>query len=246
MNATRSNGCRAGSPDPAILSGARRGAETPPYIARREASAACTLVEMLLVVALVAMLAAEIGLALRRPDESAALQSAQATVCSLLNAARGVAANSQQNARLVIAADPADFENNLRYIQIVEQDPGNSANWLPDGDGIRLPAGVYVVPPAPGAVPGNPAWPASRCSTALPSSPKPMTIDGAANMSCYYVQFSPRGTTSGGYLLLTAGHFAAGASAPALVLDNSDNLRGMLLRSSGALTLLNDASAFSP
>jgi hypothetical protein len=29
-------------------------------------------------------------------------------------------------------------------------------------------------------------------------------------------------------------------------MDSADNLRGMLVRSSGALTALNDASAFSP
>jgi prepilin-type N-terminal cleavage/methylation domain-containing protein len=205
-----------------------------------------TLVEMLLVVALILLLTAEIGLALRQPGESVALQSAQATVCSLLNVARGRAAISQQDVRLVIAADPADSDTYLRCIQIVEQDSIDPANWLADGDSIRLPAGVYVVPSAPSGVPGNPAWPASRCSTALPSSPRLMMINGVAGVDCYYVQLTPRGTTSGGFLLLTVGRFTAGVSAPRLALENADNLRGMLLRSSGALTLVNDASAFSP
>ena len=205
-----------------------------------------TLVEMLMVVTLIILLTAEIGLALRQPGESVALQSAQATVCSLLNVARGRAAIAQQNVRLVIAADPADSDNHLRCLQVAEQDSIDPANWLADGDSIRLPAGVYVVPSAPAGVPGNPAWPGSRCSTALPSSPRLMMINGAASANFYYVQFTPRGTTSGGFLLLTAGRITAGASAPLLKLDNADNLRGVLLRSSGALTLLDDASAFSP
>ena len=205
-----------------------------------------TLIEMLVVIALVAALAAEIGIALRRPEESVALQSAQTTLCSLLNVARGRAAVAQQNVRLVIAADPAASERHLRFIQVVEQDAGDPANWLADGEGVFLPAGVYVVPPVPAAVPGNPAWPGSRCSTALPSSPRLLTIDGAAASTCYYVQFTPRGTTGGGFLLLTVGHFIAGASAPGLTLDNADNLRGLLLRSSGAFTLLSDARALAP
>ena len=205
-----------------------------------------TLLELLMVVALVAIFTVEIGVALRRPDESVALQSAQATGCSLLNAVRGRAAIAQQNARLVIAADPADSENLLRFLQVVEQDSSDPANWLAQVDGIRLPAGVYVVPPAPAAVPGNPAWPSSRRSTGLPSSAQSMMINGAASGACYYVQFTPRGTTGGGYLLLTVGHFTAGDSGPVLSLDSADNLRGMLVRSSGAITVLNDASAFSP
>ena len=201
---------------------------------------------MLLVVALIAMLAGEVGLALRQPGESVALQSAQAIVCGLLNAARGQAAVSQQNSRLVIAADPADPDNQLRYLQVAEQDSRDPSNWLADGGGVRLPAGVYVVPPSSAGVPGNPSWPASRCSTALPSSPRAVMINGAVSPLCYYVQFTPRGTTGGGCLLLTVGHLAAGTSAPLLALDRPDNLRGMLLRPSGALTLLNDASALSP
>lgn len=205
-----------------------------------------TMIEMLLVVALVATLAVETGLALCRPEQSVALQSAQATVCSLFCAARGQAAVSQQNTRVVIAGNPADSDNYLRSLQVVEQDSSDPTNWRTDGDGIRLPSGIYVVPPAAADVPGNPAWPGSRCSTALPSSPRLMTIDGAAGVACYYVQFTPRGTTGGGYLLLTTGHVAAGASGPVTALDNPDRLRGVLLRSSGALTLVNDAGAFSP
>jgi hypothetical protein len=73
-----------------------------------------------------------------------------------------------------------------------------------------------------------------------------MAINGASGAPCYYVQFTPRGTTGGGYLLLTVAHFSTGSSAPVTALDDPDNLRGVLLRSSGALTVLNDASAFSP
>jgi hypothetical protein len=73
-----------------------------------------------------------------------------------------------------------------------------------------------------------------------------VTINGVSAGLWYCVQFTPRGTTGGGYLLLTAGHFTAGSPAPALIMDDSDNLRGVLIRSLGALTLINDAGAFGP
>jgi prepilin-type N-terminal cleavage/methylation domain-containing protein len=203
-----------------------------------------TLVELLVVIALIAILVGGIGAALRNPGESVALQAAQGTLTSLLNATRGRAASTQQNARLVISADPADAEKYLRCIQVVWQDPANPAGWLADNDAFNLPVGVYVVPSSVLAVPGNPAWPAARRSTALPALPLEMTINGVAAPGLYYVSFTPRGTTGGGCVVLTVGRLRAGSPGPVLTLDAPDNVRGVLIRSSGALTLLNDAGAF--
>jgi hypothetical protein len=111
---------------------------------------------------------------------------------------------------------------------------------------VFLPRGVYLVPPSPAVVPGNPTWPASRRSTALSSAAQAMTINGVAAGLFYYVQFTSRGTTGGGNLVLTAGRTTSGPSGAALEFDNPENLRGVLLRSSGACTLLNDAGAFAP
>jgi prepilin-type N-terminal cleavage/methylation domain-containing protein len=219
---------------------ARRG----PSLFRAHGRAGFTLVELLVVVALIATLVAGIGVALRHPGESMALQAAQGTLASLLNATRGRAACTQQNARLLIAADPSDGEKYLRRLQVVWQDPTNPAGWLADSDGIGLPRGVYVVPSSVLAVPGNPSWPASRRSTALPASALVMTINGVAVPEAYYVSFTPRGTTGGGCVVLTVGRLRAGSAGPVLALDDPDDVRGVLIRSSGALTLLNDAGAF--
>jgi hypothetical protein len=73
-----------------------------------------------------------------------------------------------------------------------------------------------------------------------------MTINGVAAGRFHYVQFTPRGITGGGYLVLTVGRVGAGPSGPAPAFDNPDNVRGVLLRSSGGLTLLGDAGAFAP
>jgi prepilin-type N-terminal cleavage/methylation domain-containing protein len=229
-------------PKPAFVpSGARRSLRTSLRVSAP--ASGFTLFELLVVVALIVSLAGGIGLALRKPSECTSLQSAQAALSALLGAARGRAALSQQNACCMIAADPSDAAACLHFVRVVEQDPANSSNWLAKDDGVWLADGVYVVPPAPAGVPGNPAWPASRRSTALPSSAQSVSINGAAAGLYYPVQFTPRGTTGGGYLLLTVGHFTTGSSGPVLTMDDSDNVRGVLIRSLGALTLVNDAGA---
>ncbi|MDD2765676.1 MAG: prepilin-type N-terminal cleavage/methylation domain-containing protein [Opitutaceae bacterium] len=207
---------------------------------------AFTLIELLVVVALIAFLTGALGLALRHPGEAVALQAAQDTIAGLCRAARGRAVLTRLNARLVVAADPADAEGYLRYVQVVHEDGVGSNRWRAEGAGVWLPRGVYLVPSPPTAVPGQPAWPASRRSTALSSAAQTLTINGVAAGTFYYVQFTPRGTTRDGGLVLTTGRAADGVSGPALVFDNPDNVRGVLLRSSGTLTLLEDAGAFAP
>jgi len=149
-----------------------------------------------------------------------------------------------QNARLMIAADPTDGGKYLRRLRVIWEDPVSPTRWLADGEGVDLPHGVYVVPSSVLAGAGQ--------SGLAGSAP----VDGAsgdcaddehqreAALVSYYVTFTPRGTTGGGSVVLTVGHLRAGPSGPELRLDDPDNVRGVLIRSSGALTLLDDASAF--
>jgi len=139
-----------------------------PFIERQ--SRGFTLIELLAVVALIAVFSGVLGLALRHPGEAVVLQAAQGTLASLCSATRGQAALTQQNARLVIVVDPADPESHLRYLEIVHEEAAGSGQWRAEGGGVFLPRGVYLVPPSPAAVPGNPTWPASRRSTALSSA----------------------------------------------------------------------------
>jgi type II secretory pathway pseudopilin PulG len=209
-------------------------------------ASAFTLLELLAVVALMALLLGTLGVSLRRPGEAVALQAAQGTIASLCGAARARATLTGANTRLAIAADPGDAECHLRYLQIVGEDPADPGHWLADGGGFWLPTGAYVVPPPAAAVPGNPAWPTARSSTALASPAQAMTINHVPAGLFYYVQFTSRGTTSGGNLVLTTGRRTANPGGAPFTLDNPDDVRGVLLRSSGALTLLNEAGAFGP
>jgi len=204
-----------------------------------------TLLELLVVLAVATAAAAALTWTLRTPAGAVALQAGQGTLAGLCTAARARAVLAGVNTRLAVSADPADADGVLRWWQVVQEDGANPGCWRADGGGFRLPRGVYVVPPPGAAVPGAPSWPAARRSTALSASAQAMTINGAAAGSFYYLQFTPRGTTGGGNLVLVAGRSEPGGSYPC-VFDNPDAIRGVLVRSSGAITLLSDAGAFGP
>ena len=206
----------------------------------RESLSAFSLLEVLAVLVVMAVLAGTMGMTLRHPGGAVGLQSGQTTLASLCGAARLQAALRGQNSRVVIAADPADVGCYLRYLQVVHEDLAHPGCWLAPTAGVLLAPGVFVVPPPAIGVPGNPAWPAARHSTALATPAQGMTIDGAEAGPHYFVHFTPRGTTGGGTLILAAGR-SAGDDSP--VLDNPDDVRGVLLRPSGACTMLNDAGA---
>ena len=205
-----------------------------------------TLVEVLVVVGIIMVAAATLGLVLRGPGEGVALQAGQATLAALCTAARARAAVTGAEARLVVSADPADAAGRLRYLQVVHADPAGSGRWLAEGGGWTLPAGIYVVPPTAAAVPGEPGWPEGRCSTALAPAAEAMTINGVAAGPFYSVSFTPRGTTRGGSVVLACGCVSEGAGGPRLVFGPADQVRGVRVRVSGALTLIDEAAALDP
>jgi len=209
-------------------------------------STAFTLMEVLVVVGLIMVSVGTLGLVLQRPGEGVALQAGQAMLATLCTAARGRAAVAGAEARLVVAADPGDVAGRLRYLQIVHADPAGTDRWLAEGSGFVLPPGVYLVPPDAAAVPGEPGWPESRCSTALSPTADALTINGVAAGSFYSVSFTSRGTTRGGSLVLASGRVAEGAGGPRLAFSDPEQVRGVRLRTSGAVTSLDEAGALEP
>lgn len=207
-----------------------------------DGNAAFTLFELMVVAALMAVLAAILGLRLRAPGDAAALRAGQTTLAGLCDAARGGAILHGVNVRLLVADDPAGPEDGLRYLQVVREDPEHPGCWLSCGAGIRLPKWVYVVPPPPAVLPGGVDWPSSHRSTALSATAAPLTIDGVVAGRFRHVQFTDRGTTGGGTILLTIARPTAALPA----FDRPDLVRGVLLRPTGMFTALNEVSALIP
>lgn len=125
-----------------------------------------SLVELLVVVAIIGIFLAMAVLAFRGGGDTVGLQSAQRTFSALVNTARSHAAMNQMTVLIAINDDPEDQDNYLRQIWVLrphpnagaqQNPPGGATNYLPLGEPVRLPAGVFVVPTANDRVePGPP------------------------------------------------------------------------------------------
>lgn len=204
---------------------------------------AFTLIELLVVIGIIAVLAAGVGVALRGNNPDAVLRSAQGLASSALSAARGQAALTQSNARLVVQAD-RDRPDFLRTIRIVVAAGGTT--WRQVGSDIVLPEGAYVVPP--GALTGvtlsddGGAWNIGRNSTLFDSAAAP--VDGmtdAGNRWLISKDISPLGTLEGGRFVVAAGR----KSGPVdYVLDNATAVRGLVVSRYGVPSFVNEAASF--
>jgi prepilin-type N-terminal cleavage/methylation domain-containing protein len=224
-----------------------------------------TLVELLVVIALIGVLAAGLGLAISGGgDRGAALQNAQSTINSLLSGTRAQAALSQSEAKLFlnVSSNSGVNEGFLREFRIARLDNSvTPAQWVITGDGVVLPKGIAFVPPATVSLTGvtlnsfgGGAWDGPR-STALANTPTPLRnkLNGSETGDAYHavIGFSPRGTLSQGYL-------AGDASDPLIVLSpietrengivfqNPSLVRGARLSNYGVAALVNEASGFAP
>jgi len=214
---------------------------------------AFTLIELLVVIGLVAILAGALGLGLREANPSLALQSGQATVASLLAAARGQAALRQNRAILVVDADPA-AENFLRGLHIAVESAPHSGRWRITGPGAVLPPGIYLVPGnaafdgvtfTADGTPGN-RWPAQRRSSlelAPPGDIAPSADNPAGmylSMTVPLAEAGAPGSGAGDKLVLSA----ARRTATGVSFDRPEWVRGVALSSYGVAIFINDAPDF--
>jgi type II secretory pathway pseudopilin PulG len=241
--------------------------------ARRVACRGFTLIELLAVVGLMIILLGGIGLAIAgRGGEGAALTNSQAMVASLVGATRSQAALYQTTARLIIYANQppaanADFNKYLRMLQVVRQETATNGStvWVAAGDPVLLPAPICVVPPSP--VPSNHlrsgvTWnnnvatgPVSTLSLVTgfnyrgQSTATTLQYFGAqgANGRIYYLEFAADGTVTSNTtgnptkIALTTAVLSPNA-LPAF--DSATSVRGIFVRRTGAISMVNDALSF--
>lgn len=224
---------------------------------------AFTLVELLVVIGVMVVLLGGVGVALAgRGGEGAALASAQSLVGSMAGAARAQAALHQTNARLIVHAQPppaGDAAKYLRFLQVVREEPFGSDAYVAAGDPVALPASVCVVPfpsmPADHLLPGviwleNPppvstltAQDGFSCRAQVGAGPR--YFGGPGSGRVLYLQFGPDGTlvspTSGAKVMV-----ATAALQPSQVpkFNNTHGVRGVVLRRSGAVASIDEATGF--
>lgn len=160
-----------------------------------------TLVEIIVVIGIIVMMATFVMVGMRAGGSSQKLSSAQRTLNSMLQAARYKAIMGNTNARLIIHANPADYEKFLRYVGVVYYDTATST-WLPANNGNYLPSGIYVIPQIP---PTEFEWEASipvadqtrrsifRLSGASTRTHAFPFADASANEAWYVIEFNRLG-----------------------------------------------------
>ncbi len=216
-----------------------------------------------MVVALIVALVGGASLALR-DTASSSLASAQSVVGSLVSLARAQAAVNQTEARLVINnVRPTSFDPDLKYLRLcqvfISATPGatNPTSWTPVGAPVYLPKGTFIVPAnttgllAAGITwPANPA-PVSTLGTAGQLAGQAAGTAFASTNQVMYVEFKPDGTPSVSTSLtaaattikiaVTSGTLTA-AGLPSFT--NQFAVRGVLIRPSGAVSYVSDATGF--
>lgn len=220
-----------------------------------------TLIEILVVMALIAILAGFFLRGLTGGGKSVALQSAQATLANVLTAARVRAMSSSQSVRVVVQVDPDSTVQPSRYLRGVALQCEDGTAWTTVTE-LLLPAGVYVVPGNFGALPsglfqegdGPAAWLRTDGgplrSTALRTSQiTTATVGGDVPESWAVIGFAPAGTTgqSGDLVLAVGRPRAPGSFAPGespIQLENPDSVRGLALSQYGVVSMIDDRAGF--
>lgn len=212
---------------------------------------AFTLIELLVVIGLIAALASGVGLALRGNNPDSSLRSGQSLTLGALSSARGQAALTQANARIVVQANSAS-PNFLRSIRVVVADAATAGGWKQVGSEIILPEGIYVVPPLASNVTdvsfdsSAGGWTAAK-QTALQSSLfntatenlTPALSDGLKLLTSK--PMTSLGAIDGGNIFVTSGRLTGPTT---LVLDNASSVRGLVVSRYGVASLVNDTDSF--
>ena len=227
-----------------------------------------TLLELLVVIGLIAAMSSFLLGGLLGGGQTAALQSAQATVANLVTVTRIRAPATGRKTRLLVNVDPVVPERFLRHlvVQLARQPGASPADWDTVTE-VQLPEGIYVMPASLTLAAGLVATPANwkrgsdpaadlvsdlftnqAVSLLLPGDPVPQSWTGVA--------FTPNGTLaalasgppSRGALVVTTGvrrppgSYLTGESPVQLL--NPQAVRGLLLSAYGIPALLHDRTAF--
>lgn len=233
---------------------------------------AFTLIEVLVVVALIAVLAGIFGIALRGGDATVGLASAERIVAGLARAARAQAVLQQAPARLIIYADETHPEKGLRYVGIVGVDMAAAASGPGSGPpGGGPPGGGPPGGGPPGGPGAAPPWTSINEPTILPDGvfldPALSGVDGddldvaryrypevrmppGQGDPYFYIEFNEfgqvRSDQAGARVVFSTGYFDASAPGGGRVVLNSEDADSLELSGFMILRLGGIARAQDP
>jgi prepilin-type N-terminal cleavage/methylation domain-containing protein len=214
---------------------------------------AFTLIELLTVIAIMAILAGFIGISLNNGG-SAAMPASQRTLKSLVDSTRATALLRRSNAYLIIYAtdtsntDPAKL---LRFCGIVYNPLDASGNpdltrYVPANDGVYLPSGTVLVPPSATLATGE--GQVFRSSRPLHDSLAvtfPLDSGGSGTDSWIAYGFNSKGQTMHGgdrspFLVVSPGSAQPTSTGWQVLLSNPMDSRGVWIRPQGTSAVVND------
>jgi type II secretory pathway pseudopilin PulG len=231
----------------------------------RSSLAAFTLLELLVVIGLIVALSFVLVSGLAGGGKSAALQSAQSAVSTLVTAARTKAPATNRKTRLLVCIDTGLPDRYLRFLVLqLARQPGSSPVDWDTIQSLSLPDGVYVVPGSLTGLVTDPAqW--KRVS----DTTEDLVSDIFKNQNLSYaiegdtgarlwtgIAFTPNGTLAAlaggpppkGFIVVALGQarapgtYQAGESPVQLV--SPQTVRGLILSAYGVPALLNERNAF--
>lgn len=210
-----------------------------------------TLMELLIVVALVSMLSVVFISVLGGGGKSVALEAGQSTLVQLVTAARTRALASNATVRLLVR-NRTDAEDYRRLIVVVQSE---ASGWRAV-DSHQLPANIYVLPHRSRVPSGMYVvaadWRTADNSEVLGSSSlnrAPVTFDYDAGPETWeYLGFTANGTmeTGPGSLIVAVGRPATPAEAGGspIILTDPASARGIQISTYGLPRLINDRTGF--
>jgi len=217
-----------------------------------------TLLELLSVVAVIAIASGIIGLSLTGRSDGMSLNAGQRVLISTFHAARTNAILKNRSSRVVFCNIPAD-PRYLRFLGILVEDPANSDRWKALDSGVYLPDGVYLVPDTggrtvSGLVSGT-EWEKVRSDytervLTMPSAfpyfeyETGVSVATNNNLDWIYYEFSATGRPrhqEDNRFLLANGSRSVGSR---LRLFNPGSVVGIKVRRYGNITALTEAAEF--
>lgn len=205
-----------------------------------------SLIELLVVMALIAVLSLPIRHLVREGSDAYTMKSAQDLLVSQLAAARNQAMVSGSSCRLLVYShhgDNPDVQDRLQRLLIVVAN-GDGA-WRAVGPPVSLPGNIRMVPKsAPSTLPAG-AWGSGPTSTVGADVSHDVRFgDRAQSAHYYFVEFSPLGNTRGATLVLSPAVLHPAGDSLEVCFTSPAEVCGVRLSQYGAPTLIPHLQAF--